>query len=187
MSDTDPTSQHPGPPALRAARPGLADRLRLDWYLIRLDWHLQDYPQKAARAIKREIKADLLTAAAETGMPAALAALGSPAVLAHGYLTELGRPRPRFTAGAIAAALVVGALWYMQIAYAIGALDTLEAVGGGAATLTVLGSAMTYTHTAAEISVEGAFSWQWLAVWIGAGVLAFLPGSRIWRLWRPAR
>ncbi len=124
------------------------------------------------------------TAAAEIGMPQALAALGSPAVLAHGYLAELGRPRPRFTTGAIAAALAVGAIWYLQTAYAIGVLDTLEAVGGGTVTLTTLGAAMTYTSTASTISVEGTLTWQWLVLWLGAGLLVFVPDSRLWRLWR---
>ena len=187
MTTIDPTPSQPGPAAPRAARPGLAARLRLDYYLIRLDWHLQDYPGKAARAIKREIKADLLTVAGEVGMTAALTALGSPAVLAHGYLAELGRPRPRLTAGAIAAGLAIGAVWYMQVAYAIGALDTLEAVGGGTATLTVLGASMTYTSTSTTISVEGAFTWQWLALWLGVGLVAFVIASRLWRLRSPAQ
>ncbi len=181
MTTTDPTPALPVPPP---ARPGLADQLRLDRYLIRLEWHLQDYPQKAARAIRREIKADMLTAAGEVGMPAALAALGSPAVLAHGYLAELGRQRPRFTTGAIAAGLAIGALWYMQVAYAIGALDALGAVGGGTATLTVLGASATYTHTSSALSVQGTFAWQWFALWFGVGLLAFALASRIWRLWR---
>ncbi len=184
MTTTDPTSSLPRPSAPRAGRPGLTDRLRLDWYLIRLDWHLQDYPGKAARGIRREIKADLLSASGDVGMTTALAALGSPAVLAQGYLSALGRPRPRFTAGATAAALVIGAIWYMQIAYAIGALDTLEALGAESVTLTSLAASVTYTNTSTLIGVEGAFSWQWLALWIGAGLLAFLPVARIWRLWR---
>ena len=183
MTTSDPTAPAPDPVAQRPSRIGFADQLRLDGYLIRLDWHLQDYPQKAARAIKREIKADLLTAAGEVGMPAALAAFGSPAVLAHGYLGELGRERPRFTAGAVAAGLSIGVVWFLQIAYAFGALDALGAVGGGTATLTALGASATYTNTADILSVGGTFTWQWFVLWIGVGLLAFVPFSRIWRLW----
>jgi len=184
VTSIDPTPSVPRPIAHRPVRPEFSDQLRLDWYLIRLDWHLQDYPQKAARAIKREIKSDLLTAAAQVGMPAALAALGRPVVLAHGYLGELGRDRPRFTAGAVAAGLAIGVIWFLQIAYAFGALDTLEATGGGTATMTSLGAAVTYTHTSSAISVEGAFTWQWFALWLGVGMVAFVLTSRLWRLWR---
>lgn len=186
MSTTDPTLPPTTPAPGGALRLGLADRLRLDRYLIRLDWHLQDYPGTAARAIRREIKADLLSAATEIGMPAALDALGSPAVLAHGYLTELGRPRPRFTAGAIAAGLAIGAVWSMQVAYAFGALDTLAAVGDASVTLTSLGTSMTYTRTASQISVEGALTWPWLVLWLAVGLVAFSLASRLWRLRRPA-
>ena len=76
------------------------DRARREWFLIRFSWHMQDFPQKQYRQIKRDLRQELTTAGADVGMRHAVADLGRPRTLADGYIAELGRPVPRWTTGA---------------------------------------------------------------------------------------
>ena len=167
--------------ANRRLRRNAADRMRREWFLLRFDWAMQDYPSRASRQIRRDLRADLEVAAAEVGMTRALHDLGHPSALADSYKEELGRPLPRYVSGAVAAGLAVGFLAYLAIAYAIGTLDTLEALGGGSVTTRPLGAATTFTSTADEISVQTHMTWQWATLYVSIAVVTFLVGSRIWR------
>ncbi|MCL3859978.1 hypothetical protein [Actinotalea sp. K2] len=159
----------------------LTDRLHARWYLTRFGWAMQDYPGRQTRQIRRELHADLVLAAQDVGMAQALRDLGHPVVLAERYIAELGRRLPRKTTGAVAAALAMGLILYLSTAYAIGTLDTLEAMGGGSITTYPLGAETVFTHTEDELSVSSSLTWQWALLYVGAGVVAFLGGSRIWR------
>ncbi|NCT89639.1 hypothetical protein GXB85_01525 [Cellulomonas sp. APG4] len=163
------------------AAPALADRLRREWYLARLDWAMQDYPRREFRRIRADLRAELAPAAAEVGMRQALADLGHPRTLAERYTAELGRKLPRWTAGTVVAGVAVGVVAYLTFAYAFGSLDTLEALGGGSVTLHPLGGEVVLTHTDDEISVQSSGSWGWLTLYAGVAVVSFALGSRLWR------
>ncbi|MBO1752301.1 hypothetical protein J4G33_10855 [Actinotalea sp. BY-33] len=143
---------------------------------------MQDYPSKAFTGIKRELRAELTAAAADVGMRQATADLGHPRVLAEGYTAELGRRLPRYATGAAAAVLALGALVYLAGAYAMGTLDAIEAMGGGTLTTHPLGAVTTFTHTATELSVQTSMSWQGALLHGATAAVAFVLGSRLWRL-----
>ena len=158
-----------------------SDRVRREWYLARFAWHMQDFPQRQYRQIKRDLRRELTTAAADVGMPQAVAGLGTPRHLAEQYTAELGRPVPRLATGAVAAAVTIGLILYLGLAYALGTQDTLEALGGGSVTTYPFGAETTFTNTAQEISLETNPSLAGTAFVLGAAFVAFTLGSRLWR------
>src|SRR5665647_1187238 len=83
----------------------LTDRARREWFLFRFSWHMQDFPQKQYRQIKRDLRRELTTAGADVGMRQAVTDLGHPWTLAEGYAAELGRRVPRWTTGSAAATI----------------------------------------------------------------------------------
>lgn len=160
------------------------ERLRLDWWLLRFELAMQDYPAREARRIRRELRASVLDDAAHVGLDAALRDLGSPRRLAAAYFTELDHERPRWTDGAVLGALL-GVLLpaYMWLSWQMGALDAIAEMGGGTVELSWLGVPATLTHTEESISMQTTVGWGPLVL---AAVLAsvfFALGSRIWRLW----
>ena len=162
----------------------LLDRLRREWFLARFAWHMQDYPQRAYRGIKADLRRELDVTAADVGMPAAVQGLGRPAALAARYHEELDRPVPRWATGAVAAAIVLALPAYAAAVYAMGGLDVLDAAGGGTVTTRPPGGTMTFTSTAAEISVAAHLGPTGLVAVVGLAVLAFALGARAWRLLR---
>ena len=159
----------------------LRDRLRIEAYLAKFAWPMQDYPHREYKQIKAELRASLRTAAADVGTKRAIADLGSPFALADQYRENLGRKLPRWTAGGVAAALTVGALVYLAMAYVLGSLSTLEATGASEAEIWLYGSPMRVVHSEDLIGVESTVSWASLSIYAGAGAIAFLLASRFWR------
>lgn len=159
------------------------DRLRRDWYLLRLEWALQDYPHKALSRLKRDLRTELTLAAQDVGMRRAVADLGHPRALAERYVDELGRRLPRWTAGALAAGLVLGVLAYLFLAYSMGTLDTLAELGGGSVTRYPFGAETTWSSTeVGGISVATRPSVAGTVFVLGVTVVAFVLGARVWRL-----
>lgn len=160
------------------------DRARREWFLFRFSWHMQDFPGKQYRQIKRDLRRELTTAGADVGMRRAVTDLGRPRTLADSYLAELGRPVPRWTTGAVAAGLAIGFIVYLGVAYSIGTIDTLEAIGGGTVTTYPFGAETIFTSTADEISLESNGNLAGLVFFVGVGLVAFVLGSRAWRVLR---
>ena len=159
----------------------LRDRLVREAYLTRFSWAVQDHPQD--RALVRDVRREVTATADQIGMRAAVAGLGHPRVLAEGYLASLDRRVPRWATGATWAALAVGAVAYLLVAYAFGTLDTLEDLGGGTVTRTALGATTVYTSTDGGLSVETEGSWQWVVLYAALFGVVFVLGSRLWRAW----
>ncbi|MFS0698482.1 hypothetical protein AB6N24_00760 [Cellulomonas sp. 179-A 4D5 NHS] len=164
------------------ARPGLRDRLRRDWYRLRFELAMQDYPPKDYRRIARSLVAEIDAAAADTGMEQALRDLGSPRRLAAGYYAELDRERPRYWDGGIVLGLVLVGAWVCLLAYWGGAVDTLLAQGGGTVTLEYLGAPTTVTATDDELALGTSLTLQGALVVGGLAAVGFALGSRLWRL-----
>ncbi len=163
-------------------RPGLRDRLRRDWYRLRFELAMQDYPPKDYRRIARSLVAEIDAAAADTSMEQALRDLGSPRRLAAGYYAELDRERPRYWDGGIVLGLVLVGAWVCLLAYWGGAVDTLLAQGGGTVTLEYLGAPTTITATEDELALGTSLSLQGVLVVGGLAAAGFALGSRLWRL-----
>jgi len=178
-----PASPAPGP----AHRVGRRDRLRLELWLWRLGCAMEDYPRRAAREVRRDLRASALDEAARVGMAAALHDLGRPSRLAAAYFAELDRPRPRWADGAVLTGLVAVIVpGYMWLAWQLGVLDALDAMGGGSVELSWLGVPAVFTHTEDTISMETTVGWGPIALTVALGAAVFALGSRIWRLWGTA-
>ncbi|MGW6129384.1 hypothetical protein ACWFNE_05085 [Cellulomonas sp. NPDC055163] len=164
------------------ARLGLRDRLRRDWYRLRFELAMQDYPPKEYRRIARSLVTDMDAAAADIGMERALGDLGSPRRLAAGYHAELGRERPRYWDGGLVLGLVLLGAWVCLLAYWGGAVDTLLAQGGGTVTLKHLGAPTTVTATDDELSLGTSLTLRGALLVGGLAAVGFALGSRLWRL-----
>ena len=114
-------------------------------------------------------------------MAKAVHGLGSPAALAERYRDELDRPVPRWASGAVAAALAIGLIIYLGAAYAAGAVDALQATGGGELTAYPFGTETIINATNDEVSVEARATPLGAAVTLGTGLVVFLVASRAWR------
>lgn len=164
-----------------STRLGLRDELRIENYLLKFSWPMQDYPRKEYKQIKAELRASLRAATLDVGSERAIADLGSPYALADQYISGLGRKLPRWGTGALAAGLAVSAMVYLALAYVLGATNTLEALGGGEVELWVFG-APTQVHFSDEsIWAQGTASWASLAIYLGVALVSFALGSRFWR------
>lgn len=167
------------------ARPRLTwrERNRLSWWLLRFDLAMQDYPGREARRIRRELRASVLDDAALTGLDAALDDLGSPRRLAAAYFAELEHERPRWTDGAVLGAVVGFALpLYAWLGWQMGALDAVDALGGGTVELRWFGAPVTLTRTDAALSMTTSLTWGPVVLSVVLGLVAFALGARVWRL-----
>lgn len=163
------------------ARVSLRDRLRIERYLLDFSWPMQDYPRKEYKQIRSELRASLVAATLDVGGERAVKELGSPFALADGYIAELGRKLPRWSTGAVAAGLAVATLVYLSLAYTLGSLDTLEALGGGEVDLRIFGFTTTIHFSEQQIWAQGTATWAGLAIYGGVALVSFALGSRFWR------
>lgn len=155
------------------------DRWRRFWYLQSVALWLDPMPGRRRRAVVRELRSNLDSAAADVGLAAALGDLGSPRGLARKYLDTEPTGRPRWNQGALAAGLVFGAWLYATMFYAVGMLDALDSTGTTVpARGSFLGTGVEAVFSDAQISA--AFSgvpWLPLVVML----LAFLLVGRAWK------
>jgi len=158
------------------------ERLHIERYLLKFSWPMQDYPRKEYKQIKSELRASLVAAALDVGSEQAVTDLGSPFALADQYMRDLGRKIPRWSTGIAVAALAVSALIYLALAHTLGALDTLQALGGGEVELSVFGAQTTVHASDDAIWVQGTATWTALAVYAGVALVSFLLGARAWRV-----
>ncbi len=181
MTPTTPTD--PAAPARPA--PTRRELRRVRRWLWRFDLAMQDYPSRERRRIVRDLRAALLDDTARLGADTALREIGHPWRVAAEHLGALGAARPRWNDGAVLAALLGFALpLYMWVAWSFGALDAIDAMGGGTVELTWLGVPMTLEHTDDAMGVAFRLAWQPVVVSVALGLLGFALGARVWRLWR---
>ncbi|ADG75481.1 conserved hypothetical protein [Cellulomonas flavigena DSM 20109] len=161
----------------------LREQLRLDWWLLRFELAMQDYPAREARRIRRELRASVIDDARRAGLDTALRDLGSPRRLAAAYFAELDRERPRWTDGALLGG-ILGILvpGYMWLSWQLGALDAIDAMGGGTVELSWLGTPAILTHTEDTVSMQSTLGWGPVVLALVLTSVFFALGSRIWRL-----
>ena len=165
------------------------DRIRIERLVWTLDQRLYDLPRKSRIAKRREIRANLLEAAADHGAREALRRIGGSGDLAREYLgAEFGdRPHHSWTGAAYFAALVPLFLNFVLSevanAYAQG-LTTAHAASGSFTWSGVryLQSPLTFTLDQGQVTHTGG-AWTPLVyvLWL-IGVIA---SGRLWRLLPP--
>jgi hypothetical protein len=165
------------------AMPGIADRIRLELLVQRLDYHLSDLPGARRRQIRREIRANTRAAAADVGARQALANLGHPRVLAAGYLAAEGRPLPQFRKGAWWAAAALALYIFAAMIFATGFVDGADAASDLDRRLTTSFLGASVEATPGEPSFAVTFNPTALIV----PAVVFLLASRAWRALPPVR
>ncbi|PKQ32381.1 MAG: hypothetical protein CVT62_05065 [Actinobacteria bacterium HGW-Actinobacteria-2] len=163
----------------------LIDIARREAFLNRFTWYAQDYPGYVK--VKRELRRELTLTADEVGMPAAIASLGHPAQLAAEYLSNLERPYPRWSTAVWWAGAGLYVLVGLGVAYSLGVMDSLAAVGGGSVDLVVFGTPVKFTNTAEEISTQFQLTPASFVWFMTATAAPYLIGARAWRLWPRSR
>jgi hypothetical protein len=163
------------------------DRLRIERAVWMLDQRLYNLPRRSRIARRREVRANLLTAAPDIGTTEALRHLGDPRRLAAEYVAaELGeKPRPSWI-GAAAVGGTVPYLFTWILSVGTGAFGDGIVGADPQATGTFTWSGIRYlqesvTYTFVDgrgSSVGGAWTPLLWAVWIVLTVVA----GRLWRL-----
>lgn len=163
------------------------NRLRIERFVWTLDQRIYDLPRASRIAHRREVRTNLLAAAADIGTTAALRRIGPSRRLADGYLTaELGDgPRPSVIAAILFAGLfpllALSLLTETASAYAAG-ITALNPHATGTYTwpgIDYLQTAITFTFTDGHSTQSGgAFTLLTYAIWLTGTVLA----GRLWRI-----
>ena len=165
--------------------PRLRQRARANWFVWRVDHHLDGrMPRRRRREIRRELRANLAASAQDHGLHAAIDRLGHPATLAAGYIEATGYP-VRWRTGALAATAVFAVLHTLTLTFHIAFTLGAKAVGGDEA-------AFSYAYEIAPgwgplVGSGNAPTFEVLLIspfHVIVIAIAWLLGSRIWR-WRP--
>lgn len=177
MTDTTDTSA-PGPH--RSAR----DRLRIEAYLTRVDWHLEAVlPGKDRRSIVKELRQALTSDPRD--VTASIRDLGAPKTLAEQYGDD-GRRKPLWSIGVIAAGTALLVYWTVFLSYVFGMLAAVESTGSTEAAATFFTIDVTAFSSADGVGIGWTSTWAWLVVPAAIAVMALLLGARSWRALNPS-
>ncbi|MDN5756472.1 MAG: hypothetical protein L0J68_07070 [Micrococcaceae bacterium] len=165
------------------ARRSMMDRLRIDLYLMRLDWHLEGgLPGAGRKNVIRSLRDDLLVEPRSTG--AALRDLGPASGLAARYGDE-GMKRPLWSIGIITAGAALLVYWALFLSYVWGMLAAVDDAGAQQAHSAFLFLVpVTAFDTEAGVGIGWSSGLAWLVVPLVITLLAFALGARLWRLTR---
>ncbi|MCW2607225.1 MAG: hypothetical protein JWO60_1918 [Frankiales bacterium] len=162
------------------------DRLRVEKVVWGLDQRIYDLPRRRRVAIRREVRDNLLTAAADVGARTAVRNVGGPAELAAAYIEAQfgGRPRPSWLASAgflFTAVLVLqSVLTDAANAFADGVLLGNPSFSGterwGGANFLQTDVSVTFTDQATSLTGGALSPWAYL--------LLALASAAVGRLWR---
>ncbi len=161
------------------SRRSIADRLRIDAYLTRLEWHLEGSLRgRERKAVIKGLRAELVADPRETG--AALRDLGAPRILAARYADE-GTLRPLWSIGIVTAGAALLVYWALFLTYALGMLAVVEGTSTGSANSRFLFIPIEAFSSADAVGIGWTGGWAWLVVPAVIVLAAFLGGSRFWR------
>ncbi|MFL6113086.1 MAG: hypothetical protein ACJ786_17270 [Catenulispora sp.] len=162
------------------------DRIRIERLVWTLDQRLYDLPRRSRIAKRREVRANLLEAAADHGAREALRRIGDSGTLAREYRgAEFGDgPRHSWMAAAWFAALVPLLLNFAlsEVANAYGdALNAAHAASGSftSSGISYLQSPLTYTVDQGSITHSGG---AWTPIVYVAWLIGTVACGRLWRL-----
>jgi hypothetical protein len=162
------------------------DRIRIERLVWALDQQLYDLPHHSRIAKRREVRANLLEAAADHGAREALRRIGGSRALAHEYLgAEFGdRPHHSWTAAAYFAALVPLLLNFGLSETCNAYEQALTAAHATAGSLTWSGvsylqSPLTFTVDQGQVTHSGG---AWTPIVYVLWLIGTIACGRLWRL-----
>jgi hypothetical protein len=163
-------------------RPKLStsDQTRLDLFILRLEWHLEGElsgrdRKDAVRALREEVSTD------PRGVKRALADLGVPSALATRYGDD-APPRPLWSIGIITAASALVIWWALFLCFTGGMLAAVDNLAPAEANATFALVDVTAFSGPDGIGIGWTSGIAWLLVPTCLVLLAFVLGSRSWRL-----
>lgn len=167
-------------PVEPVGRRSLTDRLRIDTYLMHVDWHLEGVTRRAERkaaihSLREELAGDprdIRTALHDLGLPKALAA----------RYAEEGERSPTWSFGIITAGLALLVYWIVFLSYTGGMLAAVDSIKPSEAHSTFLFIDVMAFSNAAGIGIGWTGGWAWLVIPAVIITIAFLLGGRSWRL-----
>lgn len=164
------------------SRRSVLDNLRIDVYLLRLDWHLEGslpgaQRKTAIKGLKQELAGDPRV------VGDALRDLGTPRVLAARHGDE-GALRPQWCIGIVIAATALLVYWALFLAFTGGMLAAVESAALGSAESSFLFIPVEAFSSADAVGIGWAGGWAWLVVPAVITAIAFLTGARAWRALR---
>jgi hypothetical protein len=167
-------------------------RLRVETRVWLLDQQLYDLPRRSRIAIRQEVRANLLDAAATVGVTQALRRVGGSRHLAEQYLrAEFGdHPRHSWLAAAYTAGLVPLVLNFALAAAATAFERGVTAVDPHATGtyfwpgVEFLQRGITFSYTGGEWTSTGG---AWTPLTYGLWLAAVVAAGRLWRLPRLRR
>jgi len=169
------------------------DRLHIERAVWTVDVLISALPAKTQRAILRELRANLNSAAAEVGAAEAVRRLGGLRRLARGYLdVEFGDngPRPSWLRGlfwALAAELLPVMLAFLTLQAFMDGVIAADAHASGTYTWHALAPVFPSEEVTYEHGDLRSFGFTIAGPMVGLPAVAFLLGARAWRwlrLWR---
>ena len=166
---------------------GWIGRLRIEGLVWMLDQQIYDLPRTRRIATRREVRANLLDAAADVGAAEALRRIGGSRGLAEQYLrAEFGdRPRPSWIGAGFAAGLLPLLLNFFLGEASRAFREGLTAASGSGTFswdgVAWLQHAQTFTVSNGQVSSTGG---TWTPLAYGVWALAVIAAGRLWRLRR---
>jgi hypothetical protein len=157
-----------------------SDQMRLDLFILRLEWHLEGGlrgrdRKSAVRSLREEVAGD------PRGVKLALADLGSPSALAARYADD-APPRPLWSIGVVTAASALLVWWALFLCFTGGMLAAADHLAPAEATSTFAFVEVTAFSGPDGIGIGWTSGVAWLLVPTSLVLLAFILGSRSWRL-----
>ncbi|MDO5753960.1 hypothetical protein [Arthrobacter sp.] len=160
---------------------GLRHAMGRDWYVFKVDLHLDGViPGRHRRRILADLRDSIDADAANYELPKVLAGLGKPRVVAASYAEGADQLRPLWSAGFMAAMIMLAIYWVLLFTYSAGMLAVVVQAGGEFTSHFFFVKVMAFeTGEGLGIGWSGA-----AALWfpLALAAVAFIPASRGWRV-----
>ncbi|MCK2037071.1 hypothetical protein KZC51_13115 [Microbacterium sp. SSW1-49] len=161
------------------------ERLRIESFLVRVDWHLEGaLPGAERRVAVDSLRAELLSD--HRKLSSALRDLGSPRALAAQYADD-DTLRPLWSIGIITAGTALLIYWALFLSFVGGMLAAVESTASARAQAYFLFVQVEAFWTPDSVGIGWTSQWAWLGVPAFIVTIAFLIGARVWRALRPDR
>lgn len=155
------------------------ERLRIEGFLVRMEWHLEGGLSGAERRVAVDsLREELLSD--HRALSTALRDLGSPRALAAQYGDD-DTLRPLWSIGIITAGAALFIYWALFLSFTGGMLAAVESTAPARAQSYFLFVQVEAFWSADAVGIGWTSQWAWLGVPAVIVMIAFLIGARVWR------
>lgn len=184
-----PRDGHPHVDGGRGSKPrrlGLRHAMGRDWYLFKVELHLDGKVSgRHRKSILAELKDSINAESQISPLSDVLAGLGRPGELAASYAEGASLSRPLWGKGVAAAMSMLIVYWLFLATYTLGMLSVVSQTGGEFHSQFFLVNVMAFSEDDGMGVGWSGRAALWFPVFLAAA--AFIPASRLWRLFRRNR